>query len=80
MGLNFTDVMTVCSLERKILKRNIPRKFGRLPVYIAVESSVSICNIPSGIRKVSDQFKSIKATVVLPHKYGRRRRCKQAMI
>lgn len=63
MGLNLRVVMIVRSLGRKILKRNIPSKFGRLPVYIAAESSVLICNIPSGIRKVSDQYKSINASV-----------------
>lgn len=48
-----------------ILMRNIPSKFGRLPIYIAVESSVLICNIPSGIRKVSDQYKSINASAAV---------------
>ena len=55
-------MIVVRSLRSKILKRNFPSKFGRLPIYIAAESSMLICNIPSGIRKVSDQYKSIYAS------------------
>lgn len=61
MGLGFAMKMIVRRPCCMILKRNILSKFGKLPIYIAAESSVLICNTPSGIRKVSDQYKSITA-------------------